>query len=120
VSLVPPTIIRELKLKDFGYKVTAFGPYYQAYPDGRAIKVWPSDYKRSYPYIARFSKKDADTLPEWEAWLKGVADILGPMLLQVPPRMGSLSAGDLLEQARAAWKVRKLGVRGVADVPCSR
>jgi phytoene dehydrogenase-like protein len=116
VSLVPPTIIRELKLKDFGYKVTPFGPYYQAYPDGRAIKVYASDYKRSYPSIAKFSKKDADTLPEWEAWLKGVADVLGPLLLQVPPKLGSLAFGDLMEQARTGWKVRKLGVRGVADV----
>lgn len=116
MSLMPPTIIRELRLKDFGYKVTPFGPYYQAYPDGRAVKVYASDAARSHASIAQFSKKDAETLPKWEAWLKGVADVLGPLLLQVPPRLGSLSAGDLLEQAQTGWKVRKLGVRGVADV----
>jgi phytoene dehydrogenase-like protein len=116
MSLMPPTIIRELKLKDFGYKVTAFGPYYQAYPDGRAIKVFAGDAKRSHDAIAQFSKKDAATMPQWEAWLKGVADVLGPLLLHVPPRMGSMGFGDLMEQARTAWKVRKLGVRGVADV----
>ena len=76
MSLMPPTIIRELKLKEFGYKVTPFGPYYQAYPDGRAIKVFASDHARSHASIAQFSKKDAETLPKWEAWLKGVADIL--------------------------------------------
>ena len=37
MSLMPPTIIRELKLKQFGYDVTPFGPYFQAFPDGRAI-----------------------------------------------------------------------------------
>ncbi|HXU10375.1 MAG TPA: NAD(P)/FAD-dependent oxidoreductase, partial [Candidatus Binatia bacterium] len=116
MSLMPPTIIRELKLKDFGYKVTPFGPYYQAYPDGRAVKVYASDAAKSHASIAQFSKKDAETLPKWEAWLKGVADVLGPLLLQVPPRLGSMSPGDLLEQAQTGWKVRKLGVRGVADV----
>ncbi len=116
MSLMPPTIIRELKLKEHGYKVTPFGPYYQAYPDGRAIKIFASDYKRSYDSIARFSKKDADTMPQWEAWLKGVADVLGPLLLHVPPRVGSLAFGDLMAQARTAWKMRKLGARGVADV----
>ncbi|MGH2578552.1 MAG: NAD(P)-binding protein, partial [Actinomycetota bacterium] len=35
MSLMPPTIIKELNLKRHGYDVTAFGPYYQAYPDGR-------------------------------------------------------------------------------------
>jgi phytoene dehydrogenase-like protein len=116
MSLMPPTIIRELKLKEFGYQVTPLGPYYQAYPDGRAIKIFASDARRSHESIARFSKKDAETMPRWEAWLKGVADVLGPLLLTVPPRLGSLSPGDLLEQARIAWKVRRLGVRGVADV----
>ncbi|HXH27798.1 MAG TPA: NAD(P)/FAD-dependent oxidoreductase, partial [Candidatus Polarisedimenticolia bacterium] len=116
MSLMPPTIIRELKLPQFGYKVTPFGPYYQAFPDGRSIKVYASDYKKSYPSIAQFSRKDADTLPKWEAWMKGVADVLGPLLLQVPPRLGSLALGDVLTTARSAWKVRKLGVRGVGDV----
>ncbi len=116
MSLMPPTIIRELNLKQHGYDVTPFGPYYQAFPDGRAITVYADDAKKSYESIAQFSKKDADTLPKWEAWLKGVADVLGPLLLQVPPKLGSLSIGDLVASAQSAWKMRKLGTRGVADV----
>ena len=98
MSLMPPTIIRELNLKQHGYDVTPFGPYYQAFPDGRAITVYADDAKKSYDSIAQFSKKDADTLPKWEAWLKGVADVLGPLLLQVPPKLGSLAIGDLVRQ----------------------
>ena len=41
MSLMPPTIIRELRLKQFGYDVTPFGPYFQAYPDGRAVTRLP-------------------------------------------------------------------------------
>jgi phytoene dehydrogenase-like protein len=116
MSLMPPTIIRELNLKRHGYDVTPFGPYYQAFPDGRAITVYADDAKKSYDSIAQFSKKDADTLPKWEAWLQGVADVLGPVLLQVPPKLGSLAIGDLIASAQSAWKLRKLGTRGVADV----
>ena len=116
MSLMPPTIIRELNLKQHGYDVTPFGPYYQAFPDGRAITVYADDAKKSYESIAQFSKRDADTLPKWEAWLKGVADVLGPLLLQVPPKLGSLAIGDLVASAQSAWKMRKLGTRGVADV----
>ncbi len=116
MSLMPPTIIRELRLKEFGYDVTPFGPYFQAFPDGRAITVYADDAARSYDSIAQFSKKDADTMPKWEAWLQGVADILGPIMLHVPPRVGSLSINDLLPQMQTAWKMRKLGVRGVGDV----
>jgi phytoene dehydrogenase-like protein len=116
MSLMPPTIIKELNLKRHGYDVTAFGPYYQAYPDGRSIKVYADDAARSHDSIAQFSKKDAEALPQWEAWLQEVADVLGPLLLQKPPKIGSMAFGDLIESARAAWKVRKLGVRGVGDV----
>ena len=116
MSLMPPSIIRDLNLKRHGYDITPFGPYFQAFEDGRAITVYADDAKKSYDSIAQFSKKDADTLEEWEAWLKGVADVLGPLLLQVPPKVGSLAVGDLIESAKAAWKMRKLGTRGVADV----
>jgi phytoene dehydrogenase-like protein len=116
MSLMPPTIIRELNLKQHGYDVTPFGPYYQAFPDGRSITVYADDAKKSHDSIAQFSKKDADTLPKWEAWLKGVADVLGPLLLHVPPKLGSLAVGDLIASAQSAWKMRKLGTRGVADV----
>jgi phytoene dehydrogenase-like protein len=116
MSLMPPTIIRELKLKEFGYDVTPFGPYFQAYPDGRAVTVYPDDSQKSYDSIAEFSKRDADTMPKWEAWLKSVADVLGPLLLRVPPHVGSMHPTDLLSTVQTAWRVRKLGERGVGDV----
>jgi phytoene dehydrogenase-like protein len=116
MSLMPPTIIRELKLKQFGYDVTPFGPYFQAFPDGRAITVYADDHQKSYDSIAQFSKRDADTLPKWEEWLKGVSDVLGPLLLQVPPHVGSMSPGALLDTVQTAWRMRKLGERGVGDV----
>jgi phytoene dehydrogenase-like protein len=116
MSLMPPTIIRELQLERHGYNVVPFGPYYQAFPDGRSITVYADEAARSHDSIAKFSKKDAETLPKWEAWLKSVADVLGPMLLRVPPKLGSLAPGDLLDSLAAAWRTRKLGVRGVGDV----
>jgi phytoene dehydrogenase-like protein len=116
MSLMPPTVIKELQLERHGYKVTPFGPYYQAYPDGRAIKLYADDAKKNYESIAQFSKKDAENITKWDAWLSGVADVLGPLLLHVPPPLGSMRIKDLLDQLRVAWKARGLGVRGVADV----
>jgi phytoene dehydrogenase-like protein len=115
MSLMPPTIIRELQLERHGYKVTPFGPYYQALPDGRSIKFYADDAKKNYESVSQFSKKDAEMVPKWDAWLSGVADVLGPMLLQVPPKVGSRKLSDVRDQLRAVWKVRGLGVRGVGD-----
>ncbi len=116
MSLMPPTIIEGLNLKRHGYDVTPFGPYYQAFPDGRSIKIYADDAKKNYESISQFSKKDADTMPKWDAWLSGVAAVLGPMLMRVPPKVGSMSVRDLLDQLRTVWAMRGLGVRGVGDV----
>lgn len=116
MSLMPPTIIRDLQLERHGYRVTPFGPYYQAFPDGRSIKVYTDDAKKNHESISQFSKKDADTMPKWDAWLSGVADVMGPLLLHVPPKVGSMKISDLLDQLRVVWKARGLGVRGVGDV----
>ncbi|MET0801102.1 MAG: NAD(P)/FAD-dependent oxidoreductase, partial [Actinomycetota bacterium] len=37
------------------------------------------------------------------------------LLHRVPPNVGSTALGDLLPQAKAAWSMRGLGARGVAD-----
>ena len=116
MSLMPAFIIEELGLADHGYRVTPFGPYYQAFPDGRSITIYGDDAARTHESVARFSKDDADALPEYEAWLHGVTEVVGPLLHQAPPNVGSMTLGDLLAQSKAAWAMRRLGARGVADV----
>ncbi|HUY60269.1 MAG TPA: NAD(P)/FAD-dependent oxidoreductase [Candidatus Dormibacteraeota bacterium] len=116
MSLMPPRILRDLQLERHGYKVHPTGPSYQAFVDGRSLKIYADDARRNHEAISKFSKKDADAMPKWDAWLAGVAGVLGPMLMRVPPRAGSLAPGDLLDQLRTAWHLRGLGVRGVGDV----
>ena len=116
MSLMPPRILADLSLERHGYKVFPMGPYYQAFPDGRSILLYADDAKKNHDSVSTFSKRDADTMPTWDAWLAGVADVLGPMLMSIPPKVGSMRPGDLMEQLKLAWNVRGLGVRGVADV----
>ena len=116
MSLMPPTIIRDLELNRRGYKVFPMGPYYQAFPDGGSIQIFADDSKRNYEEIAKWSKKDADAMPRWDAWLGGLADVLGPLLMQVPPNVGSHSPGEVSKLLRLAWRNKGLDVRTVGDV----
>ncbi|HET6712841.1 MAG TPA: NAD(P)/FAD-dependent oxidoreductase [Actinomycetota bacterium] len=115
MSLMPAFIIEELGLTRHGYHVTPFGPYYQAFPDGRSISIYGDDAEKTYASVARFSVKDAETLPEYEAWIHGITEVVGPLLHRVPPNVGSMSFGDLLAQSKAGWTMRQLGTRGIAD-----
>jgi len=116
MSLMPPTIISELDLARHGYQVYPMGPYYQAFAEGGSIKLYADDAKRNHDEVARWSKKDADAMPRWDAWLAGVAEVLGPLLLTVPPAIGSHRPRDLAGTLRLAWRHKGLDVRTIADV----
>ncbi len=116
MSLLPPTISRDLSLERHGYKIFPMGPYYQAFPDGTSIKIWSDDASKNYEEISKFSKRDAEAMPKWDAWLAGLADVLGPMLLEVPPKIGSKRPGDLADLLRMAWRHRGVDVRTIGDV----
>jgi phytoene dehydrogenase-like protein len=116
MSLMPPTIIDDLQLNRHGYRVHPMGPYYQAYPDGGSLTLHEHDLKRNHAEIAKWSRKDADAIEGWDAWLAGLADVLGPLLMTVPPNIGSHRPGDLAGTLRLAWRNRGLDVRTVGDV----
>src|SRR6478736_2314253 len=106
MSLLPPTIINDLQLERHGYKIYPMGPYYQAFPEGGSIKLYADDAKRNHDEVSKWSKKDADAMPRWDAWLAGLAEVLGPLLLTVPPNLGSRKPRDLNETLRLAWPLR--------------
>jgi phytoene dehydrogenase-like protein len=116
MSLMPPTIIKDLDLDRHGYKIYPMGPYYQAFPEGGSIKLYADDARRNHESVSQWSKKDADAMPKWDAWLAGLADVLGPLLLTVPPAIGSRQPRDLAGTLKLAWRNRGLDVRTIADV----
>lgn len=116
MSLMPPTIVRELGLERHGYKVHPMGPYYQAFPEGGSLTIYEDDPARTYDQLAKFSKKDADAWPRWNAWLESIADVMGPLLTQVPPNIGSRKPSDLFELAKLGWSQRGMTTRMMGDV----
>jgi phytoene dehydrogenase-like protein len=116
MSLMPPTIIKDLDLERHGYKVFPMGPYYQAFPDGASISLYADDSEKNRKEISKFSSTDADAMERWDAWLGGLADVLGPLLMVPPPKLGSFRPSDLVEQLRLVWRLRGLNVRTTADI----
>jgi len=116
MSLMPPRIIRDLELERHGYKLYPMGPAYQAWPDGRSLTIYEDAARRNHEQISRFSSKDAEAMTRWDAWLEGLAAVLGSLLTQTPPKLGSRRLSDLRDLLRLAWRYRGLDVRSVADV----
>jgi phytoene dehydrogenase-like protein len=116
MSLMPATVINELNLVEHGYRVHPMGPYFQAFPEGGSLTIYEDDEARTYDEIARWSKKDAEAWPKWNAWLAGIADVMGPLLTRVPPNIGSHSPSDLADLGKLVWKNRGVDARMVADI----
>jgi phytoene dehydrogenase-like protein len=116
MSLMPPSIQRDLQLQRFGYKVYPQGMGYLPHPNGASI-IQHEDEDTTRESIRRFSKKDADSYFAFEEWIGRIANILGPMLMQTPPRLGSKKPRDLKDVAQLGWTLRKeLDERTVADI----
>jgi phytoene dehydrogenase-like protein len=115
VSLMPPTILRELELERHGYKVHPQGPYFAPHPDGRHLQL-ADDPALRHKEIAKFSAHDADAMEEWDAWLTRLADVLGPLLSRVPPKVGSKRPGDLLDLGQLGWRLRGVDVATAGDL----
>jgi phytoene dehydrogenase-like protein len=115
MSLMPDAIVQGLHLARHGYHVYPMGPSYLGLPDGRGLVMDEEGDGRSAS-VAAFSKRDAAALERWDAWMEGLAAVLGPLLTTVPPKLGSKRPGDLVDQLRVAWRLRGLDVRGASDV----
>ncbi len=115
MSLMPDTILRDLQMERHGYRVHPVGPYVVPFDDGR-VMIEYDDAAKNYEEFAKFSKDDADALEKWDAWIGGLAAVLGPLLMTTPPQVGSKKPADLYELLQLAWRFRGLDVKTVGEV----
>jgi phytoene dehydrogenase-like protein len=107
-SLLRPEIIKDLELKKYGFAMIPRSPSsFTPLPDGRSLMMGP-DKALTHREIAKFSPRDADNYPLYEAMLTRVADFLEPLLVRTPPDpFGGL--GQLWKLAGIGNQFRKLG-----------
>ena len=115
VSLLPPGLVSDLRLASHGYHVYPQGPYFAPRADGRYLSL-PADPAARRAQIAKFSPQDAEAYEAYEAHLARLAAILGPLLGEIPPRLGSRRPQDLWRQGLLLRHLRKLDERGAVDV----
>src|SRR5437764_12422540 len=115
-SLLRPQVIRELELKKYGFAMLPRNPSsFTPFPDGRSLLLGP-DAKLTHAEVSRFSARDAEALPKYEAMLLRVAEFIEPLLDETPPDPFSGRLGDLWQLAKIGWRFRKLGKDAAAAV----
>jgi phytoene dehydrogenase-like protein len=115
-SLLQEKVIRELELERWGYRVDAKDPaFFSPFPDGRHLFFW-QDGKRTLEEIAKFSRRDAERFPEYEAHLERLAGFIETLLLTSPPPFPPRGLGELVEYLKLATRMHKLSARELAGL----
>ncbi|HEY6518493.1 MAG TPA: NAD(P)/FAD-dependent oxidoreductase [Roseiarcus sp.] len=119
VSLLNPTIIRDLELHAHGLRIVErplsnFLPL----PDGRYLKVGPG---RTKEEIAKFSARDADRFDAYEARLERLANVLRALALDTPPNLATgrglgANLGALVHAAKVGNRLRSLDLQAQRDL----
>src|ERR1700678_2095274 len=119
VSLLNPTIIRDLELHRHGLRIVERPlSNFLALPDGRYLKVGPG---RTKAEVAKFSSRDADRLGAYEARLERLTDVLRALALETPPDLGTghglaANLGALVDAAKVGNRLRSLDLEGRRDL----
>jgi phytoene dehydrogenase-like protein len=109
-SLFRPDIIRDLKLKDYGFQMLPRSPSsFTPFPNGEHLFLGPNP-ELNYREISKFSVRDAKSYKHYEAMLGRMAEVIEPSLDVVPP-------DPLSRHPVEIWRIFKLGlaVRGLGD-----
>jgi len=111
-SLFRPEIVRDLELGRHGYALLPRSPSsFTPFPDGRHLLLGP-DPALVRREVSKFSARDADRLPAYEAMLERVARLVEPTLLETPPDPWSFRPRDLWRLGRLGWRFLRLGRDG--------
>jgi phytoene dehydrogenase-like protein len=110
-SLLQDRIVQDLDLEHWGYRVDPKDPsFFSPFPDGRYLFFW-GDEQKTLAEIAKFSRRDAETFPKYEAHLEQIARFVESLLLTTPPNFPPSRPGDFLEYLKIAARLHKLSRR---------
>jgi phytoene dehydrogenase-like protein len=107
-SLLQQKVIQDLEMEKFGYVVYPKDPaFFSPFPDGRYLIMY-SEMAKTCDEIRKFSSRDAEAYPRYEAYMDRLARFVEPLLLETPPNLGGRSMDDVLTLLRIANRARKM------------
>jgi phytoene dehydrogenase-like protein len=114
VSLLRPKVIADMRLHERGFRIiertiSNFFPLADNY-----LKLGGGT-ARTQAEFARFSARDAETFPAYEAALERVAEVLRDMALRTPPNAGG-GLRALLAAASQGWRLSGMSIDAQRDV----
>ncbi len=108
MSLLHPKVIRDLELRELGLTVLPATDLFCPIGTDDFI-VFSGDVRKTAAQFARFSRRDGEIYPQFDAWLNEAAGIVRRLLLDTPVDPSRSDFKGRRELFKFAWKYRKIG-----------
>ena len=108
MSLLHPRIIRDFDLHKHGLEVLPCSDMASPVDDEDYI-LFSENMAKTQESFGRFSKKDAEIYPEFDAYLTDAANIVRKLLFDTPIDPARRDWKSFKDMASLAWKYRKVG-----------
>jgi phytoene dehydrogenase-like protein len=115
VSMLQPKIVSDLELERYGYRAIPLDPAYVSLTEEGPIFFF-NEVGETAASIARYSRKDAEAYPKFEALMDRAARFVKPMMLREPPALGSKAPGDLAALLREAGRMAGFSKRDIHEL----
>ncbi len=109
LSLFPRSILDELNVWQHGIKLIKRNPrFYMPFPDGRSLIAWEEE-DRFLEEIAKFSKKDAQNYPHYDAFVEEASRVMDKFILRQAPSWAEVAAEFKTPEQAAIFQRMYLG-----------
>jgi len=113
-SMLRPEVIRELNLPAFGFKVIPQECNFIPGLDGEYL-FYRGDEEDTHNAVLKFSKRDAEALPRFDALMARMCKFIQPLLTMTVPDIGSLNPFELRKLLALAAPLRELSEEEVYE-----
>lgn len=114
LSLAPQKILNELDVWEHGLELIERTPrFFMPFPDGQHLVYW-NEADRLTEEIARFSKKDAENYPAYDAFVERACAIMDQFILRNPPSFAEFATA--FDQPGDAHIFQKMILGSSADL----
>jgi phytoene dehydrogenase-like protein len=108
MSLLSPRVIADLELARFGLTVLPANDLFSPLEDGDCILLH-DDVAKTQSEFARFSRKDAEAYPLFDAYLKEATRVVRGLLYETPVDVSKRDWRAFKSTAQALWRNRRIG-----------
>ncbi|ELT50684.1 MULTISPECIES: NAD(P)/FAD-dependent oxidoreductase [Hyphomicrobiales] len=108
-GMLHPRVIRDFDLPGRGYEVLPCSDMIAPVDEGEGYILFSGDMAKTQASFRKFSEKDADIYPAFDAYLREATEVVRQLLWETPPDLSRRDWKTFKHASSLLWRYRKVG-----------